>query len=273
MSGAVVDTWEAMLAAVLALQCVSPTGAVAACTCAEEVPRHRGVEYAAAIERAREHHRAFAVEAAIDAYRRAALLDPGGFEALQGLAEAWNDLGEATTGEVAEDAFARALGYAQCLEELFPTRPQGPYLRAVALGNLTGLRDPGEKVALAREIAAAARCALEREPDFAPALVALGVYERELAGLGFFARAAVRVVYGGVEDTSLEESERLLRRAVAIAPASLPARHELALTLLAAHKVEEASAELRRVLDLLPSSASDVRRQLDAAARLVPRRP
>jgi hypothetical protein len=123
-------------------------------------------------------------------------------------------------------------------------------------------------VALAREIAAAARCALEKDPEFAPALVALGIYERELAGLGFFARVAARAFLGGVEDTSLGESERLLRRAVAQAPGSLLARYELGLTLLARNKKDAGAAELRRSLELLPSEASDVRRQLDASAQL-----
>jgi hypothetical protein len=98
--------------------------------------------------------------------------------------------------------------------------------------------------------------------------VALGIYERELAGLGFFARVAARTLFGGVEDTSLGESERLLRRAVALAPASLLARYELGLTLLGMNKKDAAAAELRLVLELLPGEASDVRRQLDAAARL-----
>ena len=222
----------------------------------------------AAIARGDEHHRAFASEQAIDAYHEALLLDPAGFEALRGLADAWNDLGETTTDDAAEDAFFRALGHAQCLEELFPTMPDGPYWKAVAYGNLTTRRGPGDKVALSREIAAAARCALDKDPEFAPALVALGIYERELASLGFFALMAARTLFGGVEDTSLGESERLLRRAVDLAPQSLLARYELALTLLAANKKDAAAAELRLSLELLPSEPSDVRRQLDAAALL-----
>jgi tetratricopeptide (TPR) repeat protein len=218
--------------------------------------------------RADERHRAFAYEQAIDAYHEALLLDPAGFQALRGLADAWNDIGEGTSGELAEEAFARALGYAQCLEELFPTRPEGSYWNAAAYGNLTALRGPVDKVALARATAAAARCALEKDPEFAPALVALALYERELAGLGFFARIAARALFGGVEDTSLAESERLLRQAVILAPQSLLARYELGLTLLAARKKEAAEAELRLVLELLPVEASDVGRQLDAAAEL-----
>jgi len=257
-----------MLAALLALQCAAQAGVPPGAICADDVPRDRRAEYAAAIARADERHRSLSYEQAIDAYHEALFLDPAGLEALRGLADAWNDLGEATTGEAAEDAFVRALGHAQCLEELFPTMPDGPYWKAVAYGNLTARRGPGDKVALAREIAAAARCALDKDPEFAPALVALGIYERELAGLGFFARVAARALFGGVEDTSLGESERLLRRAVALAPASLLARYELGLTLLGMNKKDAAAAELRLVLELLPGEASDVRRQLDAAARL-----
>jgi tetratricopeptide (TPR) repeat protein len=257
-----------MLTALLALQCAAQACAPPAAGSADDVPRDRRAEYAAAIARGHERHRAFASEQAIDAYHEALLLDPAGFEALRGLADAWNDVGEATTGDAAEDAFVRALGHAQCLEELFPTMPDGPYWKAVAYGNLTTRRGPGDKVALAREIAAAARCALDKDPEFAPAFVALGIYERELAGLGFFARMAARALFGFVADTSLGESERLLRRAVSLAPQSLLARYELGLTLLAANEKDAATAELRVSLELVPSEASDIRRQLDAAALL-----
>jgi hypothetical protein len=75
-------------------------------------------------------------------------------------------------------------------------------------------------------------------------------------------------MFGGVEDTSLAESERLLRRAIALEPGSLLARYELGLTLLAADEDDDGARELRLVLERPPAGPADVRRQLDAAARL-----
>lgn len=225
-------------------------------------------DYVHALTRAEEHHRAFDYDAAIAAYGSALLRDPSGFHALRGLADVWNDRGEGLLGAAADDAFARALGYAECLEEAFPASPEGPAWVAASYGNLTTGASPGERIAFSREIAAAARRALGHDPDFAPALVALGIYERELSTLGFFARTAVRTMFGGLPETSFAESERLLRRAVEVAPSSLLAHYELGLTLLAARKEEEAVIAWRAVLDRLPAEAKDVARQLDAAARL-----
>ena len=208
---------------------------------------------------------------AIRAYQEALARDPSGFHALVGLADSWNDLGQTRSGATAADAFHRALGHAQCLDEAFPGRPEGPSWAASAYGNLTASGSPGEKLALSRMIATEARRALWRDPDHAPALVALGIYERELASLGFFARAAARTLLGGLEETSLHESERLLRRALELEASSLLARYELALTLLAAKKDEEARAMLRGVLEMAPSEAADAARQLDAAKRLARR--
>jgi tetratricopeptide (TPR) repeat protein len=229
--------------------------------------------YLVALERGDAHHRAFDYKAAIATYGEALARDPAGFHALLGLTDAWNDRGEALAGAAARGAFERALGYAQCLEEGFPRRPEGPSWVAASYGNLTTAASAGEKVAFSREIAAAARRALDREPRFAPALVALGIYEREMSTLGFFARTALRAMLGGREDTSLEESERLLRQAAAAAPGSLLARYELGLTLLAAKKEDEARLALEEVLERLPQEASDVARQTDAARRLAQLEP
>ena len=169
-------------------------------------------DYLDALTRAEERHRAFDYDAAIAAYRSALLRDPSGFHALRGLADSWNDRGEGLGGMAAEDAFARALGYAQCLEEAFPSLPEGPAWVAASYGNLTTAASAGDRVAFSREIAAAARRALGHDPDFASALVALGIYERELSTLGFFARTAVRTMFGG-----LPEAEP--RRVGAAAPA------------------------------------------------------
>jgi tetratricopeptide (TPR) repeat protein len=224
--------------------------------------------YLDALTRAAAHHRAFAYDEALRAYRDALARDPSGFHALFGLADAGNDRGEEVEGGAgAEEAFTVALGHAQCLEDLYPESPEGPAWIAASYGNLTRGASPGQKVAFSREIAAAARRALLRDPAHVSALVALGIYEREMSTLGFFARAAVRVL-GGLEASSLEESERLLRLAVAGDPGRLLARYELGLTLLAAGQREEAEAVLRAVLERVPAEASDVSRQLDAARRL-----
>jgi tetratricopeptide (TPR) repeat protein len=224
--------------------------------------------YAGALSRAGVERRAWRPSQALSAYEEALERDPTGFDALLGLAEGWNLQGESGPEMEAEEAFHRALGYAQCLDEAYPFRPEGPFWAAASYGNLTLRASPGDKVALSRLIAAESRRALARDPDHAPALVTLGIYERELARLGFFARMAAGTLFGGVEDTSLEESERLLRRAVELDPGSSFGRYELALTLIAAKKEREAAAELRRVLDQAPASRSDVVRQVDARARV-----
>ncbi|HEY6547494.1 MAG TPA: hypothetical protein VI589_06300 [Vicinamibacteria bacterium] len=224
--------------------------------------------YAEALARAQAEGRAWHYESAIASYHLALERDPAGFHALLGLAEAWNGEGDARGAAAAEEAFHRSLGHAQCLDEACPARPEGPAVAATSYGYLTVRASPGEKLGLSRAIAAESRRALLRDPAHAPALVTLGIYERELATLGFFARLAARAMLGGLEETSLAESERLLRRALEVDPASLLARYELALTLLAAEKKREGAEELRRVLETLPASPADVSRQLDAAARL-----
>jgi tetratricopeptide (TPR) repeat protein len=224
--------------------------------------------YLEAVARAELHVRGFDGGAAIAAYREALLRDPGGFHALRGLAEAWNERGATLSGPDAEDAFSRALGYAQCLEEAFPASPEGPSLVAASYGQLTAGASPGEKVSYSREIAGAARRALARDPDFVPALLALGAYERELSRLGFFARVAVQAFLGGAGQTSLAESERLLRRAVELAPGSLVAHHELGLTLLAEKDEAGAARAFRAALERAPAGSAQAARQIDAAARL-----
>ena len=73
---------------------------------------------------------------------------------------------------------------------------------------------------------------------------------------------------GGLEETSLQESERLLRRSVELEPESLLARYELALTLLAAEQGRGGRRGADWSAGDRTSEAADAIRQLDAAARL-----
>jgi tetratricopeptide (TPR) repeat protein len=218
--------------------------------------------YADAIGRGDRHHAAFEYEAAARAYAEALDADPGGFHALDRLADVSNDLGD----------FTGSLGYAQCLREAHPQRPEGAYWAGVAYGQLTTTVGPGEKLALARDIVGAAGEAIRIDPGFGPAHVVLGAFHREMSQIGFFARFAARAFLGGLPEASLAESERLLRRAVELEPGSVVARYELALTLAAAKRDEDARAAFAFVVASLPQEASDRDRQLRAAAWLAERR-
>src|SRR6185503_10611123 len=125
-----------------------------------------------------------------------------------------------------------------------------------------------EKVKLSKEVKAEADRAMALDPKhFSPYLV-LGIWNREIAGVGGVLRAAARVLYGGLPPASYENSREMLERAIALNPDSTKAHYELALTLRELGRKEDARREFQKVLDLPRTRALDDKVKADARAEL-----
>ena len=163
--------------------------------------------------------------------------------------------------------FEQALALAEGLQRDVPGRPEGHYALAAALGNLTPFLSGPEKVRAARRIEEAAKRATELDPCLAPAYAVLAITYRELSSLGVLVRGVARAALGGLPKGTLEDSEWLLRAAVALDPDDPFNHYQLALTLEKEGRPEEAAAQLVRALALPDREARDRRNRADAALR------
>lgn len=189
-------------------------------------------------------------------------------EVLWRISQAFSDMGEAAPRDRQKELNERAVEYGRRAVKEAAGRASSHAALAAALGRKALFSGGREKVRLSKEVKEEAEKAMALDPrHFAPYLV-LGIWNREIAGLGIVLRAAARVFYGGLPHASYENSLEMLEHAIALNPDSSRAHYELGLTLREMGKREEARREFRKVLELPRTRALDDKVKADARAEL-----
>jgi tetratricopeptide (TPR) repeat protein len=150
----------------------------------------------------------------------------------------------------------RALEYSKRAVATNPQHAKSLLSVAICYGRLIRFQDTRTKVEYSRFVKEYADRALKIDPTDSYAWHVLGAWNYELAQMGTFSRAFVKVVYGGIPPASNEEAERLFRKAVALAPDRVSHHAELGRTLAILGKKSEAKTELNKAL-ALPSREKD----------------
>ncbi|MDD5564888.1 MAG: hypothetical protein PHQ91_14330 [Thermoanaerobaculaceae bacterium] len=193
----------------------------------------------------------FDLPATLAAYRAAHAAAPENYEAAWKLARALVD--EATLAHDPDEQkrlCVEAEALAREAVRLRPSDPMGHDMLAVSLGKLALFEGGKRKVELGKEVRAEADRALQLDPDDDLALHVLGVWNREVAGLGWVLRGFARLLYGKLPPASLAAATADLTRAVELRPEVIAHRVELGITLEAAGRWADAKAQFDRALAL-----------------------
>lgn len=191
---------------------------------------------------------------------------PQSYELLCRLAEACIDVGEDEDSELSRPYYERALEIADTLLVLHPDSARSPYWKAVASGRMALFEGGKKKVAAAHTIRRNIDLALARDPLFADAWLTRGIFFREVATLNGALKLFARLLFGGMPQGRLEDSEIDLREAVRLAPTHIYANYQLALTCLEMDNCEETLRLCDLVADLPLRDHLDPRTKKDAAA-------
>jgi len=188
------------------------------------------------------------------------------------LCRATYECAEAAPEGAREALFDRAVGFARRAVAAVPLSADAHALLAVVLGRKALHESTSKAIEISREVKAEADRALALDKDNFIALLVLGLWNRQIAGLGFFERTAADVFYGGLPEASLEASARNLERAVRIQPRSIRAHYELAVTYRTLDESKKALEEARAAVRCPASRPEDPRllakaRELEAALR------
>lgn len=223
------------------------------------------------VERGDAYARRFENAKAVAEYEQAHQAAPDRYEPLAKLALACRDAGEQLRAEGSKEAdpyFERGARYAEALKQRFPDRAEPYYYAATNYGHLAKSRGARERVRLSREIEKNAKKAIELDPAFAPPYLTLGVYYREVAAASGLEKAIAKVLLGGLPDGTNEDSERMLLKAIELAPADVYAHFELAGTYEKMKRTDRAVEELKTVLELPAATHRDARLKGEAQKRL-----
>ena len=150
----------------------------------------------------------------------------------------------------------RALEYSKRAVATNPEHAKSLLSVAICYGRLIRFQDTRTKVEYSRFVKEYAERALKIDPSDSYAWHVLGAWNYELAQMGAFSRAFVKVIYGGMPPASNEEAERLFRKAVTLAPDRVSHHAELGRTLAVLGRKGEARIELNKAL-ALPSREKD----------------
>lgn len=165
-------------------------------------------------------------------------------------------MNDATSDDRQRRLGEKALEYSKRAVAENPTHAKSVLSVAICYGRLIRFQDTRTKVEYSRFVKDYADRALKLDPTDSYAWHVLGAWNYELAQMGAFSRAFVKVVYGGMPAASNEEAEALFRKAVELAPDRVSHHAELGRTLVALGKKNEARLELNKALSL-PSREKD----------------
>jgi tetratricopeptide (TPR) repeat protein len=175
---------------------------------------------------------------------------PDAVPVLWRLAYTQADLGRRADGkEKAAPHYEKALEAANAAVAADSTSAHAHLATAIAEGRIALDAGTRERAQRSRAIKHHADRAIALDSTLAGAYHVRGRWHRGVADLGFFERAIVRTMYGGLPDGSFEQSVRDFRQALALE--AEPLHHlELGKTYLKMDRPDEARAQLQMVLDV-----------------------
>lgn len=207
-------------------------------------------------------------KAAITRYKDAHALRPNDFGVLWRLSRTYNDVAQDYKAlgneEAAEENFELASAYADSIIANFPERREGYFHKAAAIGNLALFKGGKEKVKYGRDVEYHCKKALEIDPNYDLALVAYGIFQKEVASLSWVLRRFAKLLFGGLPDASFEEAASLLERAIASNPSITIAYYELGQVYRKLGRKADARRVLEQSLQLEPNNTEDIRNQAEA---------
>jgi tetratricopeptide (TPR) repeat protein len=194
--------------------------------------------------------KAFKNGEAIPILEQAHAANPTNAAVLTRLTEACCNAGEDLDNAASEAYYAKAVGYADQLKLLAPDKAETYFQVCVAYGNLALFKGGKEKVALSRNIEAMARKGIELDPSYSRPYSVLGVYYREVALLNPILRTFAKYLLGGLPDGTLENSESMFLKSIALDAGNVYGHYQLAVTYEKMNKPDQAAAMYHKVLKL-----------------------
>lgn len=185
------------------------------------------------------------------------------------------DLGSDTPEEVESPArdslYARAEAYAKRAVRAFPESADAWFVLANAMGRTSLTKGNRERVRHAAEIRDAARRAIALDPRHDGAYHVLGRWHAEIMRLSGIQKFFARTFLGGriLGQASWDSATANLERSVAIDPARIVHRIDLARVYVDLRRYADARVQLERIAGLPVGDYGDERRRDQAAALLV----
>lgn len=210
------------------------------------------------LNQAAKHEASLNETEAMNAYRQVLKINSNHYQALWKLSELYSRVGNRHTTAAQKQQYLRTgKVYAQQAIKVSPAGADGYYALAVAMGTLALVESTTKgKINAVKDIRTNAEMALKYNPNHGRAWHVLGKWHYEVANLNFIERTAVKVMYGGFEPASMEESIKAYERAKQLEP-------EFALNYLELAKAYKAHGQKAKAIQALKQLASTPEKTAD----------
>ena len=209
------------------------------------------------LETAYELHMSGNEQASLNIYTDVLSKDDDNLEALWNASILHSKKGyRATSDEIAESEYEKALNLAKRAVELYPESGHAYYSLAVGIGRMSLLEGPANKVRASRDIKENIEKAIERVPNFAPVWHLYGVWHSDIANLSGTIKAAA-TLFGGIPDASNEKAEEYLSKAITLDSDNILFRLDFAKHYRKVGQPEKARELLEAILATEPQMKDD----------------
>jgi tetratricopeptide (TPR) repeat protein len=210
------------------------------------------------LDQAAKHEASLNETEAMNAYRQVLKINSNHYQALWKLSELYSRVGNRQpTNAQQQQYFKTGKVYAQQAIKVNPNAADGYYALSVAMGRLALTESSTKgKINAVKDIRTNAEMALKYNPSHGRAWHVMGKWHYEVANLNFFERTAVKVMYGGFEPASMEESIKAYEKAKQLEP-------EFALNYLELAKAYKATGQKAKAIQALRSLAATPEKTAD----------
>jgi tetratricopeptide (TPR) repeat protein len=226
---------------------------------------------AALIQLGDQDHTAGRSAAALARYEAALALDSASYAALWRAARAGVDLGEATASEAERTArFEKAVRHARRAVAISPRDAEGHFQLARAVGKHALTMGTRDKIKFAGEVREHALATLAIDPKHAGAKHIMGVWNAEIMRLNAVSRTLARTLLGGAVfgQANWADAQRYLEEAVALEPARITHRLDLAQVFVDREQPQKAREQYEWIAKAPAVDANDPRYKQEAARAL-----
>ncbi len=188
------------------------------------------------------------------------------FELLIRLVKVSNELGRlnAANDKAAERYFTESLYYAEKMLQTNPAAAESYFCIAISYGGILKYRGLSDKLRMAKEVELNAKKALEINPNYSLAYVVLGNYYRGVSELSWFEKLIVNNLFGAAFEGTLEDSEKVLMKAIELDRQNPYAYYELSYTYRKMQKLDKARECLNMMLQIPPKTKREWLQSIEA---------
>jgi tetratricopeptide (TPR) repeat protein len=214
----------------------------------------------ALMQQAQAYEKAFKDDEALKKYVEVLKYDPLNMDALCKTSELYNIVGKRLPSKDDQKKYYKTgESYARKAIKVNPNHSEANFAMAISMGRIALVSSGKEKVAAVKEIKTYADKCIQLDPKNFKGYHVLGKWHYEVSDLNSFERWIVKITYGALPPSSLDESIKNYEKSRQLAPGFLLNYLELAKAYKRKGDISKARALLQQLQKLPPSASDDAK--------------